>query len=159
VTRGRTPREEQQQNNGNGLDASAERKKALCCGLVWLKREKSGWRLRKEGPGLKPLRSHPKSNCNCRGNGKGEIQGSLHYAADDKTVRCFGRHDVCVGKGGEDRSNDNSNSIGNGKDNYRILRFAQNDRKQEAKSRSLRDDKQKSNSDDHGDDNDNGRAL
>jgi len=35
------------------------------------------------------LRSHP--NC----NGKDEIQGSLHYAADDKTVHCFGLDDVC----------------------------------------------------------------
>ena len=28
-------------------------------------------------------------------NGKDEIQGSLHCAADDETVRCFGRDDVC----------------------------------------------------------------
>ncbi|MGH9597259.1 MAG: hypothetical protein ACRD3K_10730, partial [Edaphobacter sp.] len=27
---------------------------------------------------------------------KGEIQGSLHCAADDKTVHCFGRDDVVL---------------------------------------------------------------
>jgi hypothetical protein len=31
---------------------------------------------------------------NGKDNGKGEIQGSLHCAADGEAVRCFGRDDV-----------------------------------------------------------------
>ena len=34
------------------------------------------------------------------GNGKSEIQGSLHCATDDETVRCFGRDDVDLGRRG-----------------------------------------------------------
>jgi hypothetical protein len=37
--------------------------------------------------------SKSKSNS---GNCNGEIQGSLHFAADDETVRRFGRDDVSV---------------------------------------------------------------
>ena len=36
---------------------------------------------------------------------KDEIQGSLHCATDDKTVRCFGRDDVCFGLGGRETGN------------------------------------------------------
>jgi hypothetical protein len=36
------------------------------------------------------------SNCNRKNNGKGEILGALHCAADGEVVRCFGRDDVLV---------------------------------------------------------------
>src|SRR5258708_5791804 len=35
---------------------------------------------------------------------KDEIQGSLHCATDDRTVRCFGRDDVCFGLGGREQA-------------------------------------------------------
>src|SRR6266487_159092 len=67
--------------------------------------------------GLKALRSHRKTTtktfCGAPSEAlgvarysdtnKGEIQGSLHCATDDKTVRCFGRDDVRFGWVGENR--------------------------------------------------------
>jgi hypothetical protein len=41
------------------------------------------------------------SNGNCKDNGNGEIQGSLHCATDDEAVRRFGRDDVVFGVIGE----------------------------------------------------------
>src|SRR6266849_4716005 len=39
---------------------------------------------------------------NCKN--KDEIQGSLHCATDDKTVRCSGRDDVYFGLGGREQA-------------------------------------------------------
>ena len=46
----------------------------------------SGQKTQKGPPGGSPFSD--------KNNSKGEIQGSLHCAADDKAVRCFGRDDI-----------------------------------------------------------------
>ncbi len=47
-----------------------------------------------DGKGKSNGKGKGKSKGKSKSNGKCEMPGSLHYATDDGTVRCFGRDDA-----------------------------------------------------------------